>query len=223
MKKYQSFGFIASVVLSVGLFGFILADGSLSLNQTDSSAMVSASGLIGHIEVIHTDSEGNIKNYLQTDNGIMHKGVNCTMVRLFGASTAATHCNGAQTNTFNYIGLNSADISTEGTTLASNQTGSPVLTNGLGPAVADSVTITDAACTSGTGCDSTGVVRIAKTFTATGGTTNVFGAMLLNDTNNYALFAAKDFNTGGTSITLNTNDALTVNWDISVVGGGALQ
>ena len=56
MKNAQNFGLLAAVVFAVGMVGFNLSDGTFVLNQADSSAMASAAGIMGHIEVIHTDS-----------------------------------------------------------------------------------------------------------------------------------------------------------------------
>lgn len=221
MNKAQNFGLLASVVFAVGMIGLNLSDGTFVLNQADSSAMASAAGIMGHIEVIHTDSEGNILSYLQTDNSITNKGVNCTMVMLFGAPVDAEQCNGAQTvGSYDIIAVDSADMSAA-LDLNSNKTATQIRTNGFIPVDDATVTITQVADGT-TAAEVDGIVRISKTFTATGAQT-VFGASLINSTGTtgYGLFAYKDFGTGGGSIALNTNDQLTVNWDITINGGGA--
>jgi len=201
------------------MIGLNLSDGTFVLNQADSSAMASAAGIMGHIEVIHTDSEGNILSYLQTDNSITNKGVNCTMVMLFGAPVDAEQCNGAQTSgAYDIIAVDSADMSAA-LDLNSNKTASQIRVNGFIPVDDSTVTITQVA--DGTiAAEVDGIARISKTFTATGAQT-VFGASLINSTTtSYGLFAYKDFGTGGGSIALSTNDQLTVNWDITINGGG---
>ena len=216
MKNIQNFGLLAAVVFAVGMVGFNLSDGTFDLNQADSSAMASAAGIVGHLEVIHTDSEGNILSYLQTDNAITNKGVNCTMVLLFGAATNADQCNGAPSaGSFNVIAVDSA--AQAGLDLRANKTGNQFRTLGFSPSVADSVTITTAADGNLAG-PVNGVVRLTEVFTATGPAT-VHGASLINSTalNDYGLFAYKDFSG---SITLAEFDQLTVNWDITIQGGG---
>ena len=215
MKNVQNFGLLAAVVFAVGMVGFNLSDGTFDLNQADSSAMASA-GIMGHIEVIHTDSEGNILGYMQTDNAIANKGVNCTMVLLFGAATNVDQCNGAP-GTFNVIAVDDTAFQAGTMELTSNRTTNQLRSTGFSPATADSVTITTVA--DGTvSATVDGVVRLTKVFTSTGAAT-IFGASLINSTTlEYGLFAYKDF---GSSITLANLDQLTVNWDITIAGGGA--
>ena len=215
MKNIQNFGLLAAVVFAVGMVGFNLSDGTFDLNQADSSAMLSAAGIVGHLEVIHTDSEGNILSYLQTDNAIANKGVNCTMVLLFGVSTDADHCNGSP-GTFDVIAVEGTQTMASNMDLRANKTDNQIRATGFLPATATSITITQAA-DGATAVD--GTTRLVKTFTATG-TIEIFGASLINSTaaDNYALFAYKDF---GSSINMVIDDQLTVNWDISIQGGGA--
>lgn len=219
MKNIQNFGLLAAVVFAVGMVGFNLSDGTFDLNQADSSAMVSAAGIMGHLEVIHTDSEGNILSYSQGDNAIANKGVNCTMVMLFGAPTSVDQCNGAQTaGSFDIIAVDNTASLAGNMDLTSNATVNQVRTNGFTPVDDSTVSITQVADGT-TSAEVDGIVRISKTFTATG-TETIFGASLINSTTtSYGLFAYKDFSGG--SITLNNLDQLTVNWDITINGGGA--
>ena len=219
MIKAQNFGLLAAVVFAVGMVGFNLSDGTFVLNQADSSAMVSTAGMVGHIEVIHADSEGNILSYLQTDNSITNKGVNCTMVMLFGAPVDAEQCNGAQTaGSYDIIAVDNTATLSSTLDLNANKTANQVRANGFIPVDDSVVTITQVA-DGNTAGEVDGIVRIAKTFTASG-TETIFGASLINSTTtSYGLFAYKDFSGG--SILLNSADTLTVNWDITINGGGA--
>ena len=216
MKKYQNFGILASVVFAVGMLGLNISDGTIALDQADSPALVSAAGISGHLEAIVTDSEGNIKSYQQTDNGITNNGVNCTMVMLFGAATDADHCRGAQTSgAWKVIGLEDSLLAT-GLDFNSNSTLNTVTGNGMDPATG-TATIT----TAGTGATggTAGVVRIANTFACSGACGTITGATLLNgtDANTNGMFAYKDFSS---SVALVSGDSLTVNWDLTITGGG---
>ncbi|AJW69707.1 hypothetical protein [Nitrosopumilus adriaticus] len=225
MKKYQSFGFIASVVFAVGMMGFNLSDGTFGSNQMDSSAMNSGTMITGHLEAIHTDSDGNILSYIQTDNAITNQGINCAMVELFGIPQATLDLSGTDTSCaaspgdFNYIGLYSADADAVG--LNVNATSSIYTDSGLTPLQDTSVTFNTVA--SGAARATDVQVVIDATFTATDDTNSVFGASLLNGTANNGIFAFKDFNSADTAIVLNTNDQLTVNWQISMTGTTAID
>lgn len=222
MKNYQSFGFLASIVFAVGMVGFNLSDGTFGTNQEEISPMASTAGMVGHIEAIHTDSQGNIISYVQTDNAITNKGINCTLAKVFGISYDASHCP-ADPGTYNHIGLVNATIDGEGLNI--NATSGSLLypdgaSNGLGPASDSTITFNTVASggAAGAGDQTRGTdaeVLISTAFTSTGDSHAVVGATLQNGTENAGIFAYKDF---PSSITLNNGDTLTVNWQIGMTG-----
>lgn len=86
MKNATNIGMLATVVFAIGMVGINFSDGTFVLqNETPTSTMEGGS-LLGHIEIIHADSEGNILSYQQTDNAIVNDGRNCTAMLLFGTN-----------------------------------------------------------------------------------------------------------------------------------------
>jgi len=204
--KYQNFGILASVVFAIGMVGFNLSDGTFSTYQ-ESPVMSSSAGMLGHIEAIATDSEGNIKAYIQTDNAITNRGINCTFVTVFGAPTNVDQCSNT-TDAFNDIALSGTSIGAM--TLQSNRTSDELSGSGYTAGDADTVSINQVA--TGTTRSATPEVTITKAFSVTA-TDSVFAASLTNSTG--AVFAYKDF---GTSVNLSSGDSLTVNWLIQLTG-----
>jgi hypothetical protein len=221
MKKYQSFGFLASIVFAVGMVGFSLSDDTFGTAQEDLSSMGGGLGLVGHIEAIHTDSEGNIIGYVQTDNAITNQGINCTLAKMFGTGYADnTICLG-DVGTYEFIGLANSTLAANG--LNANVTsglyeGATATANGLLPKDGGTPTWNSVATGAGAGqTDRTtnAEVLITAQFTSVGDTHAVNGATLQNSTSNLGIFAFKDF---GTSLNLNDQDSLTVNWQIGMTG-----
>jgi hypothetical protein len=206
--EYKNFGILASVVFAIGMVGFNLSDGTLGTNQ-ESSAMSSSAGMLGHIEAIATDSEGNIKAYIQTDNAITNRGINCTFVTVFGAPTSAEQCSTAS-DAFNDIALSGTSIGAM--TLQSNRTSDELSGNGYDAGTADTITVSQAATSTRASAPE---VTITKAFSVTA-TDSVFAATLTNSTG--AVFAYKDF---GAQVDLTSGDSLTVNWLIQLTGSTA--
>ena len=214
MKNANSIGILAAVAFAVGMLGINVADNSFDVFQQTPSAPMASGYLMGHLEIIHTDSEGNVKGYWQTDNQIVNDGERCAAFDLFGTG-ASTVCT-TDPGTYRWIALDDTSQST----LNSNSTAMvSELTAGAGleRQVADSVT--EQVASKGTGALTTQEVRITKTFTHTAaGPQTVTAAGLFNmtqDVTNESMFAAKDFSP---SVSLGLNDQLTVNWDIILSG-----
>jgi len=204
---------LTAVAFAVGMVGINLADGTITVFDQTSDATIESGMFRGHMEILQTNADGNVVKYMQTDNAILSVGENCVALDLFGGTAggtaAATRCLGDPGN-FDVIGLtNTATSGIDSVDLTGELTG-----NGLDRATASSVTAT----TEAAGAAGVNVARITNTFTYTGGPAQgVIGAGLFNQTTiaNSAIFAAKDF---PSSVTLNTSDQLTVNWDITTSG-----
>ena len=202
---------VAVVALAVGMVSFNFSDGTFATNQAESSAMTSGTSMLGHLEIIHQDSQGNILTYIQTDNAIMNEGRNCTAVSLFG--TAANSACSADPGTYDVISL------TNGTLVDNTHTDLPgELVNateaGLGRSLS---TVSQVATATGASAD-TADLQVSHTFVYTDADSqNILAAGLVNstDSDTSSIFAAKNF---GSAVTLNQNDQLTVNWDISISG-----
>ena len=87
MKTSLAVMITAISISSIAAIAFTTADLSND-NQLQSTA-----ALLGHISLVAYDENGNIKNYVQTDNVILDEGDDCIIEDLFGASGGcfATH------------------------------------------------------------------------------------------------------------------------------------
>ncbi len=218
MKNTQ-IGMLASIVFAVGMVGINFSDGSFMMQNDTPAPMSSGVGVSGHLEIIHSDSEGNILSYQQTDNAIVNDGRNCTAMLLFGDHTD-NGCDAgspAGLGVYTTIGIGNTTALPAGST---NQVELPseILDNGIARVTASSL----GTFTNSTGEDNPATQRISAVFTWGGANTNtVLNAGLFNQTTPGATsstFALKDF---PSSVAMNTNDQLTVNWDISIDGSSA--
>lgn len=208
MKNTITIVVVAAIIaIGAGFAGFGFASNQPSPNQT---AFVTSALMSGHMQLVVTDPDGQIKAYRQTDNAITNTGENCVAKMLFKGptSTGTGVCTGAITQPFTYIALGTgtgsdtpviADLVTE-------QVGSG-LTRALGTA-----TIVNAT-SSGTGSTGSSVATITKAFSPSA-TVVVTEAGLFNDTKTGTdgMFARKVFS----AVTVNNLDTLTVTWTINI-------
>lgn len=217
MKDAKNIGMLTAVVFAVGIAGFSFSDSaSLLQNNTPASTMESGA-LMGHIEIIHTDKDGNILSYQQTDNAIVNEGRNCTAVALFGP-LANTVCDDHTPGPYNVVGIgNGSALSVDTTASALN---GEIADNNM--ARADGVVTVSEESNASTHTG-TAVARVSSVFTWQGATANVVSqAGLFNQTSTTddSTFAMKDF---PSDVTMNTNDQLTVNWDITIDGSNTFS
>ena len=218
MKNANTIGMLTAVAFAVGMVGINLADGTITVFDQTSDATIESGMFRGHLEIIQTNADGNVIKYMQTDNAILSKGENCIALDLFGSpagGTGATSCP-ADPGVFLNIGLQTASLGTPGQDILALPT---EITSGIG---LDRAPGTVTSQQTAGGANPTNIARIANTFTlASGGPQTVAAAGLFNQTAlGGAIFAAKDF---PSSVILNTNDQLTVNWDITTSGSTAFS
>ena len=210
--KYTQLGMLAAVTFAVGMVGINFSDGTFQLQNDTPAPMSSGAGILGHIEIIQTDSEGNIKSYQQTDNAIVNNGRNCTAMLLFNAYNVGCGQAGVSGWTgYTVIGLGNTTSLSGATTIDALDT--EIADNGLARQAGTIGTFTNATADSAVATQ-----RISATFTWGGGNTNtVLAAGLFNSTSPGAseTFALKNF---PSSVPMQNGDQLTVNWDISIDG-----
>jgi len=186
-------------------------------------------GMLGHITLTHTDGNGNLKSYIQTDNVIVNVGENCVAETLFdvAANTAPDGCdkngatgsifasgNGISTAAFSFVAVGDEDVDNgnpppagaEDDTTLVNENFTSTMTRKTG-----SPTVT----TESAGTTSSAVVTLSAVFTSDGGTSTVdesgiFDEGLLADVGN--MLARQTFN----EIVLSAGDQLTVEWEITI-------
>jgi len=219
MKDAKNIGMLTAVVFAIGMVGFNLSDGTFAL-QNDAPSTIDGASIMGHMEIIHTDSEGNILSYQQTDNAIVNEGRNCVTVLLFGP-LANTSCDDESPGIYTVVGIGNGtlpSITSSGETTQSDL-GSEIADNNM--ARADGI-VTVSQVSASVATSEPAVARISSQFTWLGATTNTVNqAGLFNQTTTGATsgtFALKDF---PSDVAMNTNDQLTVNWDITIDGSDA--
>ena len=214
MKDAKNIGMLTAVVFAIGMVGLNLSDGTFSLQSDVPASTMEAGSIMGHMEIILTDSEGNILSYQQTDNAIVNQGRNCTVVLLFGPA-ANSACNGAIIGTYTIVGLGNGTILTGNADTTTEVLTGEIADNNM--ARADGV-VTVSQVSAATLTSDPAVARISAQFTWLGDTTNTVNqAGLFNQTSSTddGTFALKDF---PSPVAMNTNDQLTVNWDITIDG-----
>jgi len=187
------------------LFG-IIATISFGANSAQAAEI---SGGLGHIELVLADSDGNIKQYVQTDNTITEEGLDCLVDSVFGTSGTGTCANN---DPFDVIAIgegtngdqpNATGLTTELLTGCFAVAVTPTADTGdltqrititavFGGGTAGSGDVDNAACI--------GNITEAGLFS--------IGAPTVTTPTN--IFAYQDF----TVISIGTADTLTVTWDI---------
>lgn len=224
---------ILGVALTVvtGLFSSTI----FGLIGTNSDANTSArtAGLItGHVTTIHTDADGNVLGYRQSDNLIVNGGENCALKLLFAATggdaSGNNVCTGTNDAGFRWIAIGNVSNTQSGTPPSPLPTDYKLynphnstsygLENGLARkfGVVSPTGWTNSTSSSNAG---TASVVMSATFTNTAnGARNVNESGLFNATDGNhqtdAMFARQVFQT----ISLNPNDSLTVQWTINIGG-----
>jgi len=206
-------GVIIVAGFGVGLVSTTFAT-PLLLAQAQETETSNALGIMGHIEFVARDADGNIKQYIQTDNTIVNIGENCLAESLFDvATTDGTHaCTGTGSHasgngvadggfTFLAIGLN-----TGATAEADNNVG---MDSQQGARIQEaSAGITDS---TGTGSTSAQVV-LSEIFSP--GAFTIAEAGLFDASTGGNMLARQVF----TGIPLGASDQLTVQWTITLGG-----
>lgn len=224
MKDVKSIGMFAAVVLAIGMVGINFSDGTFALQNDMSTTYDEGTSIFGHIEIIHTDSEGKIISYQQTDNGIMNQGRDCVALAMFGSlTTGSPDCTDTTPGTYNVIGLGNTTILQGNiiTTATGFSGGSVEIADcGLTRNTATSVVQTQGAISAATD-DATAIWTLSRTFTWDCTANAVLSAGLFNSTSGAdSVFALKDF---PTAVNMALGDQLTVNWQITIDGSNAIS
>src|SRR5713226_8535919 len=96
---------IAVVVVSTGgVFAFT----ENTQPQQTTTSLKGAPVVLGHIELVAKDSQGNIIAYRQTDNLVVSNGLNATINQLFQNTLQPT--SQATVNKFNFVGVGTGAV-----------------------------------------------------------------------------------------------------------------
>jgi hypothetical protein len=238
MKTTSMIALIA--VISAASIGAISMNGFSAIPFATASVSPESGTMMGHVETILRDANGNIKLYSQGDNIVTNKGDDCTIAYAFQTSAAggADNCTGITADGFRFIGIGNATTFVPGngdTTLVTGgaltvATRGAAATNGGIMAVrADSDTV-------GTASSSGGNVAInnpvAFTFNSSNATTVTMaglfdatcsglasnGACTANGAGTMRMFSVQQLS-GASGIIVAAGDSLAVTWTITVGNG----
>ncbi len=207
---------LAAVVFAVGMVGINLSDGSITLIDNVPLATMESGMFSGHLEIIHTDKDGNILSYQQTDNAIVNQGRNCAANMLFGPLAQPTGCDDQTPGVYNVIGIGNGTFTgnNQSVDLAEEPTG-----DGLARAEATSASVESEIETASDAAGDVSKTLISAEFTYTGSQAGnpISEAGLFNQTGitDDSAFAIKKF---PSVVNMNNQDKLTVNWEISISG-----
>ncbi len=232
MKYTTTILFGVSLAVVAGLFGSGLL--GISITKADKTDLGTTGLFTGHVTTIVRDSQGNIKEYRQSDNLIVNQGENCALKLLFQTATGAAGanvCAGANTQGFKFIEIGNVSASQSGTPPTPLSTdvrlyGSHnATTAGNNPGLVRKVatTVTWSNNTSSTSSSAASVV-LAATFTNSGSSSKtvnesgLFNSTMGTNGDTDAIFARQTFST----ITLSANDSLTVQWTVNIGGTGTI-
>jgi hypothetical protein len=226
MKYSTTILFGVSLAVVAGLFGSGIF--GLTITKADQASLGTTGLFTGHVTTTLTDSEGNIKEYRQSDNLIVNQGENCALKLLFQAvpsQAGNSVCTGSNTIGFRYIEIGNVSASQSGTPASPlatdvrlygshNNTGNAGNNPGLLRKEATTITWTNSTLSSGQA-----QVVMAATFTNSGTSSKTVNesGLFNNTAANFqtdGMFARQVFST----ITMAPSDSLTVQWTINVGG-----
>ena len=185
-----------TIIVIVGVFGFLLGSFGIISSNNDNSLQTESVLALGHLQLVQKDLDGNIKQYIQTDNLIVDQGLN-TMADLVFPDI---NLNGNVTDSkFSVLGIglspSSVGPSNVGLVLSN-----PLCANAT-------ASISGFSASSPSGAD----VSFFVIFNGTDGCTGTFQeAVIQNDLTDGEILARQTF----PGITMAADDELDVFWDI---------
>jgi len=204
---------IIAVASAISVGAFSSSTTALALGNTNGAS----DGLVmqGHLEMIKTNSLGQIVSYQQTDNEIVEEGANCLLQTAFRSdffgTGSSTDC-GGDPGVYNviYIGDDATTFSAANTTATRTAITNATQMDTNPQADSDEATITDHV---GGGAGANAVLSV--TFQNVGGSLETIDqAAILNGTSTTTskVLAYREFN----GIPLDDQDQLTINWTVEI-------
>ena len=216
------------MIVVVGLIGTNFITYSAMTEQEKFGALSSSNNIKGHMTIVHSDPDGNVLSYIQTDNVVGLIGKACLAERVFGDHASTCETGKPHTN-FTTIALYDGESFRDNINATTGGANNDLLdTNTLVTALGltirnggEGVVVSKSAdpVSGGIGAKT----DIAKTFTAGAGVSvqNVDGAALFNNGTGAgggelptAVLAAQVFD----KVTLNESDTLLITWTIELGG-----
>lgn len=222
MKTTSMIALIA--VISAASIGAISMNGFSAIPFATASVSPESGAMMGHVEYILRDADGNIKSYTQADNMVVDKGDDCVIGMVFEpGNTFGTDSCVTNTNGFRFIGIGNATATVAGTATTLTNTSTTAASSGVGGLMAmktDGTIVVTASTNGGTAVIATETPFV---FTAGKNATTVLSAGLFDATctatagicTAYAspqnMFAVQAI-----SVVVAGGDTLNVTWTITV-------
>ena len=213
MKQPQTLALTAILAVAVGMVGFNGVQGDLFASNTDVAGQ-EGTAMLGHVVATHTDKDGNVLSYSQSDNVITFTGKNCAANLLFG--TGFGNCTSPAV--FANIAVSPTTLATvdiEDATTALLDECALVAECGDGLELRNGAGVTVAANTVGSdGVNA--IVSISATFTKVDAVVDTIRSAGLFDTSAVEtgnVFAVQNF---GTAVPLDIDESLKVDWLITL-------
>ena len=189
---------VLSIAAAVAVSGITLVDHAQGVDIPNDATFMT-----GHVEVLVTDGEGNIKAYRQGDNSIVNNGMNTMAVQTFSGITGTTSTGPVTHMQIGTSAVTPTGADTSITVIATcNRDTAAFSTAGAsdsgGPPTVSAITITATATFSsadGAGCETTGIVEAG-----------LFNSLTVGE-----LFARNTFAT----VTLGAGDSLAITWTLT--------
>ena len=222
--KQTKLALSAVMIVAVGLIGTNFVTGLDMTGQEKFDALSNSNVVYGHLTIVHSDPDGNILAYIQTDNQISSFGLDCMAPLVFGNTEGDSSCESAGTSNFTKIALykdesfpnimnatagggGGNDLLTTDLTVDGLEIGNGTLT------VSEDAVAVATVNADKTGIDSGTKTDIQRVFTAGSLLSSqiVNGAALFNFDQD-AVLAGQTFS----PVTLDVDDTLTITWTIEI-------
>lgn len=104
-------------VISAVSIGAISMNGFSAIPLVAASASPESGAMMGHVEYILRDSDGNIKSYAQGDNMVVNRGDDCTIAYAFQGTNSGGPdvCLNTNPSGFQFIGIGNATMTVDAT------------------------------------------------------------------------------------------------------------
>ena len=213
--KQTKLALSAVMIVAVGLIGTNFATGSEMIGQEKFDVLSNSNTVYGHLIIVHSDPDGNILSYIQTDNVVSSNGLDCMALLVFG-TISGTSCESTDKDTvFDTIGLFEDESFTNSLNASSLQPAA-LTEDGLQIGNGTSLTVSKNADAVPNGdkitMDSGSKTDISLIFTAGSLTSQVVNGAALFNNDEDAVLAGQSFN----PVTLETDDTLTITWTIEL-------
>jgi len=189
---------VLSIAAAIAVSGITLVDHAQGVDVPNDATFMT-----GHVEVLVTDSEGNIKAYRQGDNSIVNNGMDTMAVQTFSGLTGAT-----STGAVSHMQIGSS---------ATTPTGADTSITTIGNCARDSAAFSTAGASDSGGPPTVSAITVTATatFSAADGsnceTSGIVEAGLFNDVSAGELYARNTFGT----VTLGSGDSLALTWTLT--------